>query len=432
MDSLNDVFKLLKDSYFNPEFVASSYGMFYKEISVPNPTGESDVYWVFSIKPISDKVNPVEIINKVSRNQHLFYPEAFAVNAKEGDPVVNWSEITSYLKFAEFLVDLYKNFDTPLPEYIRYNEINDLIDFCSNQNNVDFTEDSRKQYSAGVKAFFELENTGSKIKKEWRDFYRSELYSDEQSLAKNMVKFLKRDEPEVEIDALLESNDTFKEIRIPEHYYKKFQQIIKEQYPDVKYYAGNLRICDKGIIVDPKTGERPVTQYGKTVTDKEYDRILERDFAQKGHDSVRGLSISYIENRDILYKASDENIVASIINNLMLKWAKCPSIEELQRKGKLKKIDIPIKYLKNFYILMKDNNIPITIDNDVNRKPNFKMAHVLYNAENEEKMNTLVIGLAIANISMSHVSLEGSTYDIDINQYRNIINNAKQRYNAAN
>lgn len=416
--------------FSNYSSVAENYGMFSKQITMTGPDGSSDVYLVFGINPIPDDVNPVEIINRNKRNENIFYPENFAIALYDENPLVVWERITIYLAYAEFMCSLYEQFDTPLPEAIRSDELMELKNFYCNQNNPAFDMETRNNYADGIREFFKNERTKSKFSKEWKKFYRSEMYDENKSFAKNFITFLKRNEPETNLDVLLESNSNLKKVYISEHHYKEFHEIIKKNYPNLKYSVSDLKVVDKGLIVDPDTKEAVLTQFGKTVTQEEYDKICEERFYIDGFACLDNLTPSYFEGRDLFYKASDENIIASVANNIAFRWVKCVSLEFLQKKGKVDCIDIPVSQMKNFFVTMKQYDIPFSIDNSVDRKPNFETLHILYNTADYEKIKKIIAGLTLAQMSLAHVSIGDVSFQIDINKVDSLITNAASRLNS--
>lgn len=80
------------------------------------------------------------------------------------------------------------------------------------------------------------------------------------------------------------------------------------------------RVVDQGLIVDPETNKPVVTQYGLTVTDEECDKICDARFAIDGFKCLDGLNPSYFEGRDLIYKVSDENIIASVLNDICYRY----------------------------------------------------------------------------------------------------------------
>lgn len=409
--------------------VAKEYGLFSRTVVHSNYTGKPDVYVVFGVEPIRDDVNPVEIINRNNRNSNLFYPESHAVNITQVNPLMAWEEICGYLAHAEFMCELFDEFQVPLPKKIRVDELTALVTFYCGRDNPSYDMDTRKNYAKGLRDFFKHESSKGKFFNKWQEFYRSELFDGDKSFVSNFLVFLKRNEPETKLDVLLESNFELKKVYVPEHYYDEFRKTIKSKYPDVKYSVSDLKVVDKGIITDPKSGERVVTQFGKCVTDKEFDMILEKRFADEGFDCLDGLNTSYYEGRDVFYKASDENIIASVLNNIRFRWAKCPAIETLQARGKIEQIDIPVSQMRNFYVGMKQFGVPFTLDTDTNHKPQIDSVHVLYNACDGEVVGKLVAGLTLASLTTSHIHSDDIRFQIDLNQVDSIINNAKQKAN---
>lgn len=391
------------------------YGLFTQKVSVPQPGAETKEYLVLSLTPIKDDINPVAIINRNKRNKNIFYPENFAIELHSENPLLMWEKISNYMAYAEFVYELYEQFDTPLPQAIRTDEVEALSNFYCNYNDKDFDIETRKGYLEGLRKFFENENTKSRFKKEWHKFYRSELFDADKSLVQNFFNFIRRNEPETSVDTLIESNGELKKVYMAEHHYKEFREIIKERYPDVKYSVTDKQISDKGILTDPETGKRVETPYGKTVTDEEYDKILEERFASEGFACLDGLTPSLFLGRDVMYKASDENIIASVSHEVSLRWAKCCDLKTLEKDGPVHSIDIPAGQIMNFYVGMKENKVPFFIDYNENSSPNFTTLRIVYNAVNENTVQNILIGLTMAQVKLAHISLNNQDIMFDIN-----------------
>lgn len=409
--------------------LARDYGLYVKKVQMAQPGAEAKEFLVFSLSPIKDNVNPVAIINRNKRNNNIFYPENFAVELHSENPLLTWERISSYVGYAEFMYELYEQFDTPLPKAIRIDELSSLANFYSKATNPKFDEETRLDYLKGLREFFKDENPKSKFKKEWQEFYRSELYDSDKSFLQNFFAFLKRDEPETSLDTLVESNGDLRKVYMPEHHYKAFREIIKERYPDVKYSVGDKQVIDKGIIVDPETNMPVETPYGKTITKEEYDNIIEERFADEGHACLDGLTPSYFEGRNVLYKVSDENIIASVAQEVSFRWAKCADLNTLKQNGDLNYVAIPTGHMMNFYVAMKDAGIPIYIDYDANSQPNLETVRVVYNSYNEDTVRNILIGLAMAQVNLAHISLNNKDIALDIDPHKvdALIQQAKNR-----
>ena len=409
--------------------LARDYGLFAKKVYMAQPGSEAKEYLVFSISPIKDDVNPVAIINRNNRNNKIFYPENFAIEMHAGNPLLAWEKISRYVAYAELICDAYNQFGTSLPKAIRMDELLELANFYCKANSTSFDEETRKDYWKGLRDFFKDENPKSKFKKEWLAFYRSELYDADKSFLQNLGAFMKRHEPETSLDNLIESSGDLKKVYMPEHHYKKFREIIKERYPGVKYSVSEKRVVDKGLIVDPDTNRAVDTPYGKTITEEEYDKIIEERFAIEGFACLDGLTPSYFEGRDIMYKASDENIVAAVSHEVAYRWAKCPSLETIKQRGALSSVDIPVGHLRSFYCEMMDADIPIYIDSDVNSQPNFETVRIIYSERDDRVVHNILVGLAMAQVNLAHYSLTDKDilFDIDVTKVDALIRQAKAR-----
>lgn len=413
----------------NYKNLAKKYGIFATKISVPVPGGDPKEYLVFSLSPIKRNVDPVAIANRNKRNSTIFYPESFAVEMNSENPLLIWERISNYLGYAELVYDLYEEFRTPMPKSIRIDELEALSTFYSHRELPGLDAATRMNYHKRLQAFFDNENPKSKFGKEWKEFYRSPLFDSDKSPIQNFLVFLKRNEPETSLDTLLDSTGTLKKVYMSEHHYKEFREIIKTRFPDVKYSVSDVQVVDEGIIVDPVSGKTVETPYGKTITQEEYDKIREERFATEGHACLDGLTPSYFEGRDIVYKACDENIIASVSHEIAYRWAKCSDLESLQQNGELTFVDIPAGHMMNFYSGVRTAGVPIYIDYNVNSSPNFETIRVVYNVANENTVHNLLLGLTMAQVALAHVSLNNKNvmFDVDVNKVDSLVKRARAR-----
>ncbi|MBO5323866.1 MAG: hypothetical protein J6A88_07190 [Oscillospiraceae bacterium] len=393
--------------------IAKEYGVFAEKISVEHPGSEATEYIVFSLSPIQKGIDPVSIINRNNRNTTIFYPENFAVELHKGNPFSVWEKIASYLAHAEFMYEVYEEFEKPLPKAIRTDELSALVNFYNQYKNPNFDALTRGDYLNGLREFFKEEYPKSKFKREWQEFYRSELYDGNKSFWQNYRVFKKRLEPEVALDVLVGSCDDLSKVYMPEHRYQEFRSIIQSRYPEVKYYAGKKEVIDKGIIVDPKTNERVKTPYGITVTKEEYDKVMDARFAAEGFSCVDDLNVSYFEGREIIYKSSDENIIASISNAITFRWARPSTLDALKQHGLLSCIEIPNQYITTLCVDLNYSQIPFYIDNRpaISR---FGILRIVFNSQHEEHIRNVLIGLNIANVDMAHLSLNNENISFSI------------------
>ena len=171
----------------NHRKIAREYGVFSREVSVPLYGAKPREFLVFSLERISQDVSPIAIINRNERNPMLFYPKDFAVELHKENPLLLWEKVARYIAHAEFMFEIYGQYHTPLPKMIRADELDALVSFYNGAQNSTFSEQSRREYSEGLRKFFKDENPKTKFKKDWKDFYRSELYSRNQTFFKNLI-----------------------------------------------------------------------------------------------------------------------------------------------------------------------------------------------------------------------------------------------------
>lgn len=385
---INDIEKIFKE-----------YNMYGNIIEYKMDTLDprAGIYAVVSIEPFINKINPIDIIERNERHDLLFFPKNFAIKITDNNRLNVINKITEYCSEAEFVNTIFKQYGKDVPKKIRKDELYPLIDMYTGSQNVNFSDELRRIHKNKLDKYFEIYSPDKDKDKEWVDFYRSEKYDANKSYLQNKLESIKREKNIVSLDVLFKGNSTIKKFTIAEHEFKIFKERIKNCYPDLEYSVSKMYTYDHGLLKDEKS------PWGKTVTFEEYSKILEDQFAIQQYDAIKNIKPSYFENRDIYYKISDEPIIARIINDIQLKYAKCNDLEMLNRRDNTLVITIPYTNFMNFVSLAKHNHIPFHIDISGRfSKPSLETVSIVINECDKEFVMNILNRIATEKVMFSH------------------------------
>lgn len=367
----------------NVKNLCAEYGLWGAKFIKTNPyTKTEDVYIIAGLNDLSaESIDPEKIINRSEQNTNLFYPYSFAVKVDNKNSLLVLEELIEYCKEAEFISTIYKEFNVPLPEKIRFSELYYLKDFNEGRYNDKLPPDMRNKYLIGLQNYFRDESKTSKRYKEWRDYCRSEKYDEKASKTQRLNGYLKKSDPETDLHLLFAANGGVKKVEMQEHEYRKFREFMMDCYPDVTYHVSEKTIVDHGLI-DRNNDDINVaidTPWGRCVTGQKFAEILEKRFADEGFDPISMYVPSYWEYRNVFYKACDEKAVASAYNSIRLAYAKCDSLQDINDIGDPVLIDIPLLDFMNFVGLAKEIGLHFYIDNrGAFATPSLEQIHVVY------------------------------------------------------
>lgn len=375
---------------FNLDF-SRNYGIYSEIVQC-----RDSAYVIGSIDPITDDISPVNIIRRNERNKQLFYPHTFAVKITENDNVMLFADkFLKYCKEAEFIKNIYAEYDLPVPERLRRNELSSLMRFKAASENANYNDLLRSLHKDSINKFFKLEHKRG-LRKAWREFYRSEHYDSNAGTLVNLVRFFKRKTPKTDVDMLLGSGEAVKRIVMPEHEYKELKKTIEEYYSDdIQFAVSKKYIVDHGMI--------DIEGMGKAVTFEEFTKIRDKQFAVNGYRAFIDLNVSRWEFRDVCYKASDEPIIAEIYNNIALKYVECAQLHSLRDRGDICYTVVPVTDIMDFACLANDNDLKFYIDKWGDfETPSLDTVCVVYNSFDESKVIGINNIILEDKIQLSH------------------------------
>lgn len=376
-------------SKLNLDF-AAEYGVYTKVLQC-----RDGVYVIGSLDPITDDISPINIIRRNERNKQLFYPHTFGAKIKDNDNIMLFIEkFLKYCKEAEFIKNIYAEYNLSVPERLRRNELSELIRFKTASENLNYDNLLRDLHKKSINKFFKHESKCG-LYKSWRKFYRSERYDSNAGKLSNFIRFLKRKTPKTDIDILLGTGETVKRIAMHEHEYKEFKKTVKEYYPNIQFAVSKKYIVNHGMIDIPGIG--------KAVTFEEFVNIRDKQFSSKGYGAFADLNVSYWEFRDISFKIADEPIIAEIYNNINLRFVNCMQLHSLRDRGDICYTSVPVDDIMDFSYLANVNDLKFYIDKwGEFEPPSLDTVCIVYNLFDENKVTDINNVILQDKIQFSH------------------------------
>lgn len=377
--------------------ICASYGLYGNVVYYsPSPftcDGDSNrnrLYIIAGISPafgedqLPEWIQPDQIIMRNKRNIKLFYPDAWALELTPGTQEIEvLDQLKDYAEHVSFLSFQYRDHGLPMPEKLRLAEVNHLMTLYDQSLwNSDQPRVQRK-YQSGLDWFFKREKSTMPFRQKWLDYYRSEKFPDEKGPISKLRGYFKRNNPEVSIQQLFDTNENLKKLELQEHEFRYFRKFIADCYPEVSFAVGDREVVNHGVT--PPSASDTVSV--RNVTLEEYDAVRKERFAEEGFEALANMNPSYWVFRDIYYRAVDEPIIASVRNSIRLQYAKCNPLEELCHFGEMSMKAIPESSFMNFVSLAKTNGLRFYIDTKGDYAlPSLDTVHVLYNVCQEDKM----------------------------------------------
>lgn len=387
--------------------VCSEYHVFGKVVERKSldPTAKPEYYILVGINNMPSNVDPKEIANRADRSFLLFYPHYFALKIDGNtNPIKLVEETKNYCKEAEFIKALYNEFGCEIPEVIRVDELYSLTRFNDQRQNKKLNPDHRQRFHRKLQAFFKKERPKNRYQKAWKKHYRSERFDEKAVLIKQYWDFINRNNPEVSSKDLQRSCDKLKFTVMYENEYQYFRKQMKEFHPDVLYAVGDKCVVDHGIVKMPKGVENP---FGESVTRDEYVKIREEKFAESGFAALENLDVSRWEFRDVMYRAADESIIASVLNPFRYRFIKDNELNTVLAFGESDVLSIPANEMMNFYSLARSYNLPFYIDdNNQYADASVDYIQVVYSQASQPIMDKIINQLVGDMITGSHMISE--------------------------
>lgn len=360
-------------------------------------TDEKEYYFVVSLRQIPEDLSVKQLYVRNNRSTVLFYTDYYIIKlSRDADILTLLNYAHSYCKTADFLKNIFKEFNTPLPKVICGDEITGLKEYNAGRINLNLPPEARATYEKALIKYFKQERTKSKYAQKWRAFSRTDKFDRKASTLKMFWDFYHRNSSIVSLNLLMENNDHLFTTTINEHEYKRFKKEIKLLDPNILYSISKIEVENGGFIKMNKN--KPIRKFkngpfGRLVTYEAYCEAMEKKFVSEGYDALMDLNPAYYETRQLTYRAIDEPFVAQVLNRIRFAYAKSASLNKVQLPGTdlVCFIDMPTDNMMNFVSLAIANNVPYHID-FIGRFscPNFEKLCIAYNPMDHNMMRGIL------------------------------------------
>ena len=385
--------------------VCNDYGLYGRIINYKNDESVlgSGLYIVIGVNPIDDDIKPYKIANRIVRDPDLFYPREFAVKLTPENPMVAFDQAMDFCQNAEFLSRLYKEFNTKLPECIRYSELSGLKNWCDGRYNSNVNDRFRTECAKGLKTFFKNEN--SVFGQDKRKFFRSERYDEKASSWQRQKDFSNRDSSIIRRDLLLNSSDETCKKTIEKSRYDNFIKYMEKAFPEVLFSIEKKEVVDLGLIDLAKDlPEDHPFMAQKPVTNEEFEKVIRERFATEGFDCTNNLKPSRWEFYNIYYKKVDEPQIIAAYNDIYLAFADHDPLQDIKARGPMNMIDLPVDDIHYFVALAKSKHLQFHFDHRGKFSvPSFTDIHVVDSSWDQKIMDDIVSEMVSNNILNSHI-----------------------------
>ncbi len=349
--------------------------------------------------PPGDNINPKEIVQRIGRNEQLFYPGSWAVDITDEHDITVYEKLIDYCRHTEFLSVLYSSHGLELPEKIRLSEIVQLDTYETTRTDFDNPFEVRERCRKDLEWFFRRERSHG-IRRKWLDYFRSDKFQDDKGPVTKIFGFLRRNKSAIPLEQLLEVNGDIKKLEMQEYEFKLFAEFMQQCYPEVSYSVGDKDIVNHGL---DRPG-RPPLMGVRRITSEEYAVICKDRFAEEGWDCLLDVKPSYWEFRDVYFKEIDEPQIAAAYQAVTLQYARPDDLSDLQRHGELELTKISASDFMNFVSLAKANNFRFYIDKlGQFDKPSLDFVNVVFNKQQKEMLVSITNRMISDKVKGSHL-----------------------------
>lgn len=350
------------------------------------------------------KLRPDAIERRAGQSELLFYPHAWAMNLSEQDDHMHAiDKLVDYCKKTELLTSMYADYDLPVPEKIRYSEIETLRKYNNAVLDPNMSREGRAKLKKDMDWFFKREKSTG-FRRRWLDYFRSDKFPDDAGPLVKIRGYFKRNSAVVPLSRLMEINGDVQKLQMQEFEYPLFLKFLEECFPDVTVAVGKKDIVNNGV---DKPGKTAIPSQGRRITSEEYACIMKDRFAEEGWACVEDVNVSYWEYRDVYYKEIDAPHIATAYQAITLPYAKDDDLGELKRRGNIEMIDISTANpdnFKNFVSLAKAQGVRFFIDkHGAFGKPSLDKIHVIYNTSQRDLVQNIAVQIINDKVSYSHL-----------------------------
>ena len=398
----------------NVKSICAEYGLYgnvyYYQPSRFEDSDSNGIYIVagtdpaLGTEPLPQNLRPEAIERKAGQSEILFHPRAWALNLSEQDDHMRAiDKLVDYCKKTELLSSVYAEYDLPVPEKIRYSEVETLRKYHNALLDPNMSREGSAKLRKDLDWFFKREKSTG-FRQRWLDYFRSDKFPDDGGPIAKIRGYFKRKSPVIPLPQLMEVNGDVQKLQMQEFEYPLFIKFLEDCFPDVTVAIGKKDVVNLGMDKPSKVGGQPGV---RRVTSEEYACIMKEHFAEQGWDCLRNLDISYYEYRDVYYKEIDAPHIATAYQAVTLPYVQDNDLGELKRHGNIEMIDISTANpdnIKNFVSHCKKNNIRFFIDkHGVYAKPSLDKIHIIYNTSQRELVQDIAVQMLSDKVTYSHL-----------------------------
>lgn len=338
---------------------------------------------------IPSHIRPDEIIRRNNRASGVTYTDVWAWDMTEGNRMQALEELMDYCNAVEFLKKIYSEFNTPLPQKIRDNEINGLITYYEAYLRGKLEPTSEFETAKkGLEKFFDNENSSSKLRKDWLEFYRSEKYPSSKNILTKLSCFLNRNSNIIDLETLMDKCDEVHTVEMNEYEYKEFEKIIKDLFPEISYAVSDINVIDHGGKGKIDYSTDPPTKY---VTQEEFAVRMKERFAVEGWNCLSDLKPCYWEFRKVHFNAIDEPIIAGIYNSVVYQYTNSVDLKSIDYDGKVSMHKISNNDFMNFVCEAAAHDLQYSLDfKGRYGEPSLDFINVITRSSDNQKVEDII------------------------------------------
>lgn len=317
-------------------------------------SGERGMYVIVSIYPIPEEVNPRNIINDASRDRNVMLT---STNAFRVDPGSLSNTLSSLLYFClreQFLMMMFAEFNTELPEKINVSEFNLLRMYNEMRYAPNATKETKEVCNLRLQEYFDHLKPTWRRSQEWIDFYHSGRFKpskyDPYTSTGGKKDFKNRNNRNVSLEHLCEASQVVINLNLSLILWEQTKELMEKEFPYVEYHEGEIEVSESSYCGDDD------------VTEAEQYLQLKKVFDQKGADFMKDQNIYRYDTINVHIKKSDMKIFKYCFQKSYLEFTKQADRNKLLSRGPIEYINMDMYEIPKLLSEFKKYNIPFDFD----------------------------------------------------------------------
>lgn len=303
--------------------------------------------------------SPAWVERRALRNPDYFYTDVYAINVSDKSPYHSLNAIHAYCKTYEAVHTILKEFGSPIPKKIDWEDVVCLIELNKGRYNRDYPADLQAIYKDRLVKYINKTFTAKTLQ---------QLNNDTDLAGQsNFVK----------LDYFVTNQDDVKFLNVKENHFQYLKQVLKSNpvYSDIKIYASEMKVLDYEIENTPGV-YNPWANFE-----------------------------SHFEWRYIGYRCCDEAVLASIFLQLEYATLTNATKDVSFMFEPCMCVTIPVDYLSGWDICAREDGVQYYIDDAHVYGPGIiGIVTILYHVTDEDTANTFF------NRAMHHTATTHSEY----------------------